>query len=410
MTKVFISYARDGSHGERLAAEAQQQLLAAGFEVFRDVIGLKPGDVWYHKLEFELESSDVMVLVVSEKVRTSKWVHNEVSMAEEIGIPVIPVLAERIQRQPLWLRHLQLLDFCEQQAWAVLLDVLGVQHPQPNPSPSKGEGLSQKTAVPPSPSGCGGRGVREPPAWAADSGDDQYGHYADLNYQGIIQRFRWIKPGTFLMGSPPDEPERYGDETQHQVTLSKGFWLADTTVTQALWESVMGNNPSHFKGNPTKWPVERISWNDCQEFIRKLNQQANNLSVNLPSEAEWEYACRASTETPYYFGNIIVPHQANVGQEIGKTVAVKSYPANAWGLYDMHGNVWEWCQDSYAEYSSDKLIDPQGQQDGKLRVLRGGSWGDISRNCRSAIRSRESADGSNRGYGFRLALSHWSTI
>ena len=111
MSKVFISYARDGSYGENLAVEIQQQLQAAGFAVFRDVIGLKPGDVWYRTLEFELESSDVMVLVVSEKVRTSKWVHNEVSMAEEIGIPVIPVLAEKV-RHPLWLRHLQVLDFC----------------------------------------------------------------------------------------------------------------------------------------------------------------------------------------------------------------------------------------------------------------------------------------------------------
>ncbi|MEB4592625.1 DUF1566 domain-containing protein [Candidatus Thiothrix sp. Deng01] len=120
--KAFISYARDGSHGENLAAEIQQQLQSAGFAVFRDVIGLKPGDVWYHKLEFELETSDVMVLVVSEKIRTSKWVHNEVSMAEEIGIPVIPVLAEKV-RYPLWLRHLQVLDFCGARDWRALLAV-----------------------------------------------------------------------------------------------------------------------------------------------------------------------------------------------------------------------------------------------------------------------------------------------
>ncbi|OQX09177.1 MAG: hypothetical protein BWK73_23405 [Thiothrix lacustris] len=124
MPKAFISYARDGGYGENLAAEIQQQLLAAGFAVFRDVIGLKPGDVWYRTLEFELETSDVMVLVVSEKVRTSKWVHNEVSMAEEIGIPVIPVLAEKV-RYPLWLRHLQVLDFCGVVDWTLLLGALG---------------------------------------------------------------------------------------------------------------------------------------------------------------------------------------------------------------------------------------------------------------------------------------------
>ena len=124
MPKAFISYARDGSYGENLAVEIYQQLKSAGFDVFRDVIGLKPGDVWYHKLEFELESSDVMVLVVSEKVRTSKWVHNEVSMAEEIGIPVIPVLAEKV-RYPLWLRHLQSLDFCGVVDWSLLLGAIG---------------------------------------------------------------------------------------------------------------------------------------------------------------------------------------------------------------------------------------------------------------------------------------------
>ena len=133
MPKAFISYARDGSYGENLATEIQQQLQAAGFAVFHDVIGLKPGDVWYHKLEFELESSDVMVLVVSEKVRTSKWVHNEVSMAEEIGIPVIPVLAEKV-RHPLWLRHLQVLDFCVVVDWGLLLGAIG-HHVEERPTP-----------------------------------------------------------------------------------------------------------------------------------------------------------------------------------------------------------------------------------------------------------------------------------
>lgn len=121
MPKIFISYARDQSHGENLAAEAQQQLQAAGFEVFRDVIGLKPGDKWYSKLEFELETSAAVVLIVSEKVRTSKWVHNEISMAEELGLPVIPVFAEKV-RSPLWLRHLQALDFCVHCNWPASSD------------------------------------------------------------------------------------------------------------------------------------------------------------------------------------------------------------------------------------------------------------------------------------------------
>ncbi len=222
MPRVFISYARDGSYGENLAVEIQQQLQAAGFAVFRDVIGLKPGDVWYRTLEFELESSDVMVLVVSEKVRTSKWVHNEVSMAEEIGIPVIPVLAEKV-RYPLWLRHLQSLDFCGTVDWSLLLGALG-HHV-----------------------GSGGVGVREIPVWASVAGDDQYGRYADLVVKGITQKFRWIEPGTFWMGSPESEPGRSNNEARHQVTLTKGYWLGDTACTQALWKIVMGSNPSGFQ-------------------------------------------------------------------------------------------------------------------------------------------------------------------
>ncbi|EIJ35707.1 DUF1566 domain-containing protein [Thiothrix nivea] len=162
MPKAFISYARDGGHGENLATEIQQQLQAAGFAVFRDVTGLKPGDPWFHKLEFELETSDVMVLVLSEKVRKSKWVHNEFSMAEEIGIPVIPVLAEVI-RQPLWVRHLQILDFCGARDWRVLLDAVGspvgTLTPQPPLPVVEGE---QEKVRPLSPSTSGrGVGVRE---------------------------------------------------------------------------------------------------------------------------------------------------------------------------------------------------------------------------------------------------------
>jgi len=123
MPKIFISYGRDESHGQSLATEAQQQLQAAGFEVFRDVIGLKPGDVWYSKLEFELDTSDLVLLIVSEKIRASEWVHNEISMAQELGLPIIPVIAELV-RMPLWLRHLQILDFSEQKSWPELLSAV----------------------------------------------------------------------------------------------------------------------------------------------------------------------------------------------------------------------------------------------------------------------------------------------
>ncbi|MFM2318265.1 MAG: hypothetical protein RLZZ215_886 [Pseudomonadota bacterium] len=386
MPKIFISYARDQSHGENLAAEAQQQLQAAGFEVFRDMIGLKPGDVWPQKLEFELESSDAVVLIVSEKVRSSKWVHNEISMAEEIGLPVIPVLAEKV-RSPLWLRHLQALDFCTQTNWSALIAALPLLQTN-NPTVDAGS----KLFVMPS-----------KPIWASASGTDQYGVYADLEFKNVVQRFRFIKAGTFLMGSPEDEEGRSDDETLHQVILSKAFWLADTACIQALWQAVMDNNPSHFKGNLQN-PVERVSWKDVQGFIQKLNQQIAGLSLRLPTEAEWEYACRTGTRTPFSFGEMISEQQVNFNNRLG-TVSVKSYPANPWGLYEMHGNVWEWCEDGYAEYLPQAVNDPCGLLISFHRVLRGGSWRNLDKVVRSAVRSNSTLTNRHYNIGFRLALS-----
>jgi formylglycine-generating enzyme required for sulfatase activity len=124
-----------------------------------------------------------------------------------------------------------------------------------------------------------------------------------FTFKGVRQAFRWCEPGTFLMGSPKDEPERFGDELQHEVTLTKGFWMADTPVTQALWEVIMGENPSEFKGEDR--PVERISWEDAQAFVAKMNGLKAELKLCLPTEAQWEYACRAESATPFCWGDQI---------------------------------------------------------------------------------------------------------
>ena len=261
-------------------------------------------------------------------------------------------------------------------------------------------------------------------AFARPFGSDRYGLYVDLTINSITQRFRWIEPGTFLMGSPESEQDRMAEcETQHPVTLTQGFWLADTTVTQSLWQAVMGENPSSFTDNPND-PVEQVSWDDTQEFIKKLNGLLPGLQAKLPTEAQWEYACRAGTTTPFSFGDNITPEQVNydgnnpyAGGKKGlyrkKTVPVKSLPANPWGLYEMHGNVWEWCQDVWQEkLPASPVKDPEGvaggDQAGVERVVRGGSWGDGGGNVRSAIRSR--ADPARRygNIGFRLLLGHQS--
>lgn len=215
----------------------------------------------------------------------------------------------------------------------------------------------------------------QPPLWADDWDTDEYGHWVtfsitDKQGKKITQRMRWIEPGTFLMGSPQDEPERDDDEgPQHQVTISQGFWLFDTACTQALWQAVMGKNPSRFKGADR--PVENVSWNNCQDFLKRLNKRLPGLDLNLPTEAQWEYACRAGTTTPFSFGLNITPEQVNYNGEYpypggkkgsyrGETVPVASLPPNPWGLYEMHGNVDEWCQDGLRTYQQTAETDPVG--------------------------------------------------
>jgi len=162
----------------------------------------------------------------------------------------------------------------------------------------------------------------------------------------------------------------------------------------------MGKNPSDKKG--AKLPVTNVSWDDCQEFIKKLNAKGKG-GFRLPTEAEWEYACRAGTKTAYSFGNSIKPKDANYSDsKIGKPVAVGSYKANVFGLYDMHGNVWEWCEDWYGAYPKQSVTDPLGPKEGKLRVLRGGSFNDNARNTRSASRLNLSPVDRYNHFGFRL--------
>ena len=213
----------------------------------------------------------------------------------------------------------------------------------------------------------------------------------------IGMKFVWIAPGSFVMGSPKEEKRRSDRETQHKVTLTKGFYMSVYTVTQEEWQAVMGKNLSYFKGEKNL-PVEQVSWEDCQEFVKKLRDK-DKKPYRLPTEAEWEYACRAGTKTPFHFGETISTDQVNYNGDFTygdgkkgvyrkKTTPVGSFPANAWGLHDMHGNVLQWCQDWYGDYPQKDVVDPQGAEKGQFRVLRGGSWIDGPWNCRSAYRVR----------------------
>jgi len=224
-------------------------------------------------------------------------------------------------------------------------------------------------------------------------------------------KFVYIKPGTFMMGTPSG----YNNK-QHKVTLTRGFYMQTTEVTQGQWKAVMGNNPSRFKQGDD-YPVEYVSWDDVQEFIEKLNKREDEDRYRLPTEAEWEYACRAGTTTPFSFGMCLSTEQANYdgnypldgcskGRYRDKTVSVASFSPNAWGLYDMHGNVEEWCQDRFGDYPSDSVIDPKGPSWwGSIRVDRGGSWYRDARYCRSAYRCSYLPGYRDDYLGFRLSMT-----
>ncbi len=206
------------------------------------------------------------------------------------------------------------------------------------------------------------------------------------NFLGM--KFVLISPGAFMMGSPTNEKGRDRDEIQHKVTLTKGLYMQTAEVTQRQWKRLMGTNPSHFKACGDDCPVEMVSWDDVQEFIRKLNLVGKIDKYRLPTEAEWEYACRAGSTTAFANGDdkglaTIGWYRFNSGE---KTHPAAQKDPNALGLYDMHGNVWEWCQDWFGDSPSGPVTDPTGPPSGTKRVVRGGSWGDDAALCRSAFR------------------------
>jgi formylglycine-generating enzyme required for sulfatase activity len=222
------------------------------------------------------------------------------------------------------------------------------------------------------------------PRWATRSGRDQFGLWAEFTVPSkdaddVSQRLRWIPPGRFLMGSPESEKGHYGDEgPQHEATVAKGFWLFDTPCTQALWKAVMGDNPGGFKGD--RRPVEWVNWHEASEFVAKLSKVAG-LPLQLPSETQWEYACRAGSDAATYAGDFdpgdpatqqelqqIAWYDENAG---GETQNVGELRPNPWGLYDMLGNVFEWCRDTWC----DRYDQARNKDDSSaVRVIRGGCW------------------------------------
>jgi formylglycine-generating enzyme required for sulfatase activity len=243
---------------------------------------------------------------------------------------------------------------------------------------------------------------------AIDSSHDEWINSIGMN-------FVRIKADRFKMGSDENDKKAHASEKPlREVRISRSFYLGKFPVTQGEWKEVMGNNPSGYPDNDRK-PVESVSWYDVQEFIYKLNQKEGRRGYRLPTEAEWEYACRAkndpsSENTDYCFGSVEygedkLENYAWYNQRDGTSpVGEKRFP-NPWGLYDMHGNVWEWVQDWYGDYPDDEVRDPQGPLEGSYRVYRGGCWDYFASYCRSAYRFRRSPGFRFDNVGFRLALS-----
>jgi formylglycine-generating enzyme required for sulfatase activity len=248
------------------------------------------------------------------------------------------------------------------------------------------------------------------------------GHKVELNSTVDLEML-WVEPGTFTMGSPITEAGRDSDETEHNVTLTKGFYLGKYEVTQAQYEAVMTGNtetnstgnvisatPSYFANNPNR-PVERVSWDDIQVFLDRLNdQQSGNIPTGweyfLPTEAQWEYACRAGTTTAYSWGNDINSKRANYSASgLSQTSNVGNYAANAWGFFDMHGNVWEWTSDWYtSDYQNLTSINPSGPLNGEKKSGRGGTWLHTKEYLRSAHRYGLDTALKVHDAGFRVGL------
>jgi formylglycine-generating enzyme required for sulfatase activity len=280
-----------------------------------------------------------------------------------------------------------------------------------------------------------------PAAWSTEWGEDRFGVFAAFTVGPVAQRLRWVPPGRFWMGSPETEVGRWEDEgPQHEVEITRGFWFGDTPCTQALWQAVTGHNPSTFR-SPDR-PVENVSWADCQDFLAALRRLVPTLDARLPTEAEWEYACRAGTTTATWTGALDVrgPSHAPVldsiawyggnsghGFELGNGYDSSSWPGkqyphtragtrpvrakrpNALGLFDMLGNVGEWCEDRLGRYPVDLSVDPTGPGAGASRVHRGGSWLCDAVHVRAAFRNSDAPGRRSDGVGVRIAASRGPT-
>jgi formylglycine-generating enzyme required for sulfatase activity len=375
--RIFLAHS---SIDKELVRKLYRELKGRGLDPWLDEENLLPGQLWRIEIPKAIRECDFFIACLSERaIQREGYMHKEFRTALDVyaekpfgTIYFIPLKFNECEvpdiqfpRLGINLRDIHWLDYWKPDGFERLLKVVG-------DGKERSDTPSEKSAY--------------------------------TNSLGM--KFVYIPPGTFMMGSPVSEEGRYRDEFQHEVTLTKGFYMQITEVTQGQWQAVMGENPSHFKDCGDDCPVESVSWNDAQKFIEKLNRKEKGSQYRLPTEAEWEYACRAGTRTRYYTGDSEEDldragwYGRNSG---GKTHPVGRKEPNGFGLYDMHGNVWEWCQDWYGDYPNGSVIDPKGPSSGSSRVLRGGSWIFYGWFVRSASRFRFVPSERYHDFGLRLA-------
>jgi formylglycine-generating enzyme required for sulfatase activity len=461
--QVFISYTRvDRQWVDRLQQMMKPLLRAGGQQMaLWDDSQIEPGAKWRAAIETALAEAKVALLLVSDAFLASEFVMNEevpklLVAAEAEGVRVLwvslsPCLVEHTPiaeyQAVLPLDHyLDELDKPQQQrALKTIAERIrealvapGPEpepKPEPEPEPEKPEARSQDRVPPPpppqsppAPPGLAPHTFRLETARILRVGNSWQVQRQPLQVEGALEDLGGglslplvrIPAGEFVMGSPDDEPGRSSDEgPQHRVRLRE-FWMGQTPITQAQWRAVMDTNPSRFEDQPDsdQRPVENVGWREAMAFCQRLAERTGR-PYSLPSEAQWEYACRAGTTTAFGFGATITPALANYdgnwcyangpkGEYRKQSTPVGMFPANAWGLHDMHGNVWEWCLDHwhgrYAGAPKDgrAWVDTENENSFASRLLRGGSWYLFPRDCRSAFRALGRPGLAISGVGFRV--------
>ena len=395
MNDIFISYA---SEDREQAEKLSQALQAQGWSVWWDR-RIPAGRVFDEVIEEEIDQARCLVVLWSKNSVGSEWVLIEVGDGADKKKPLVPVLIEQV-KIPMRFRRLQAANL---EGWdgsgthpsfvrlvQDLEGALGTPPESVQQQPARKQQKGRKQASKPTPAKSRRKGVRKVGAPAPQT---QTARLED----GVEIEFVEIPAGKFEMGSNSGGSD---EEPVRQVRISRSFQLGKYPVTQEQWETLMGSNPSGFKG--ARRPVERVSWDHVQEFIGKMSRRKDDFEYRLPTEAEWEYAARAGT-SGNYAGNLdeMAWYSTNSGKE---THPVGEMKPNAWGLYDIHGNVWEWVQDWYDSeyYISRPNQDPPGPETGSGRVIRGGGWVSPARLCRSAGRGRRGPGIRGGALGFRL--------